>query len=133
MEAGGYRLTYGDKRSQLQTASEQLSSNVNLGYSIGLRLRQDGSIVDVLPGKVAGKAGIGPGMKITAVNGREYSTEVLRSAIRNAKDGGPLELLVVNGKASATYKLDYHDGEKYPVLERNGQPALLDQILKPLS
>ena len=133
VEAGGYRLTYSDKRSQLQTASEQLSSNVNLAYAIGLRLRQDGSIVDVLPGKVAGKAGIGPGMKITAVNGSEYSTEVLRAAIRDAKNGGPLELLVVNGKASATYKLDYHDGEKYPALEKNGQPALLDQILKPLS
>ena len=133
VEAGGYRLTYSDKRSQLQTASEQISPNVNLAYSIGLRLRQDGSIVDVLPGKVAGKAGIGPGMKITAVNGSEYSAEVLRAAIRDAKNGGPLELLVVNGKASATYKLDYHEGEKYPVLEGNGQTPLLDQILKPLS
>jgi predicted metalloprotease with PDZ domain len=133
VEAGGYRLTYSDKPSQLQSASEQLSHDANLAYSIGLRLRQDGSIVDVLPEKVAGKAGIGPGMKITAVNGREYSTEVLRAAIRDAKNGGPLDLLVANGKAFSTYKLNYRDGEKYPVLERNGQPALLDQILKPLS
>jgi hypothetical protein len=39
----------------------------------------------------------------------------------------------LNGKTSSTYKLNYHDGEKYPVLERNGQPALLDDILKPRS
>jgi len=81
----------------------------------------------------AGKAGIGPGMKLVAVNDRKYSGDVLREEIRNAKSGGPLELLVANGKSFTTYKVNYHDGEKYPVLQRNGQPVLLDEILKPLT
>ena len=83
--------------------------------------------------KAAGKAGIGPGMKIVAVNGRQYSADVLRGAIRDARTGGGLELLVQNGKAFTTHKLNYRDGERYPALERNNQPALLDEILNPLS
>ncbi len=133
IEAGGYWLTYTDKRTEGQKTREQISRNVSVAYSIGLRLREDGSVADVLPEMMAGKAGIGPGMKITGINGREYSADALREAIRRSKEGEPLELLVANGKKFSTYKLNYHDGEKYPVLERNGQPALLDEILKPLS
>ena len=89
--------------------------------------------MDVLTDTPAAKAGIGPGMKITAVNGRQFSPDVLREAIRDAKNTGSMELLVLNGKRFSTYKLEYRDGEKNPSLERNGQPALLDQILKPLT
>jgi predicted metalloprotease with PDZ domain len=98
-----------------------------------LKLNPDGTIIDVLPEKVASKAGIGPGMKVVAVNDRKYSADVLREEIRNAKSNGVLDLVVANGKSFSTYKLNYRDGEKYPVLERNGQPALLDEIFKPLS
>ncbi len=131
VEAGGYRLTYTDKASNGQKAREQISKNVSEAYSVGLRLNEDGSIMDVLPEMAAANAGIGPGMKIVAVNGREYSTDALREAIQNTKSGGPLELLVLNGKAFSTFRLNYRDGEKYPILQPNGQPALLDAILKP--
>jgi len=90
-------------------------------------------IVDVLPEMAAAKAGIGPGMRVTAINDRKYSIEVLREEIRNAKGGGPLELIVANGKSFSTYKLDYHDGERYAVLQPNGQATLIDDILKPLT
>ena len=133
VEAGGYRLTYTDRPSEAQRAREQILRNVNVAYSIGLQLTEEGSVVDVFPEMVAAKAGIGPGMKIVAVNGRQYSGDVLRGAIRDARSGGALELLVQNGKAFTTYKLNYRDGERYPILERNGQSALLDEILKPLS
>jgi len=133
VEAGGYRLTYTDKPSEAQRSREQILRNVNVAYSIGLHLTEEGSVVDVLPEMVAGKAGIGPGMKIVAVNGHQYSGDVLRGAIRDARSGGPLELLVQNGKSFTTYKLNYNDGERYPVFQRNAQPALMDEILKPLS
>ncbi len=133
IEGGGYRLAYGENPSEAQKASEQVRLNVSVAYSIGLSLNPDGSIVDVLPEMVSAKAGIGPGMRITAVNDRKFSIEVLREEIRNTKNGGPLELLAVNGKSFAKYKLNYREGEKYPVLQRNGQPPLLDDILKPLT
>jgi len=133
IEAGGYKLSYVNRPSEALQASEQVRENINLTFSIGLKLNPDGTIIDVLPEKVAAKAGIGPGMKIVGVNDRKYSIDVLREEIRNASKTGLLDLLVANGKSLSTYKLNYRDGEKYPVLERNGQAALLDEILKPLT
>jgi predicted metalloprotease with PDZ domain len=133
VEAAGYRLAYADMPSEAQRASEQTQQNTNMAFSIGLRLNPDGNIIDVLPEMPAAKAGIGPGMKVVAVNDRRYSSDVLREEIRSAKSGRSLELLVANGKSSGTYKLNYHDGEKYPVFQRNGLPPLLDEILKPLN
>jgi len=132
LETGGYRLTYTDKITDVQKTLEGFGSR-SAAYSIGLRLSEGGEITDVLPEMIAFRAGIGPGMKILAVNGRQYSIEVLRQAIAETKTGGILELLVQNGKRLGTYKLDYHDGERYPRLEPNGQPRLLDEILKPLT
>ena len=133
VEAGGYRLTYVDQPSEAEKDEEQIRQATNVAYSIGLRLNHDGSITDVLPEMPAAKAGIGPGMKLVAINDRKYGPEVLREEIRNTKGGGTLDLLVANGKAFNTYKLNYHDGEKYPILQRTSQPALLDEILMPLT
>ena len=133
VEGGGYRVGYVDRPSESQQSTEQVRNNFSVSYSIGLRLNPDGVIIDVLPEMAAAKAGIGPGMRVTAVNDRKYSIEVLREEIRNAKGGGPLELIVANGKSFSTYKLDYHDGERYAVLQPNGQPTLIDDILKPLT
>jgi predicted metalloprotease with PDZ domain len=130
LDAGGYRLAYRDRPNEMQSNGEQITRNLSVAYSIGLRLNREGAVTDVLPEKAAAKAGIAPGMEIKMVNGREYSGQVLRDAIRESASGGPIEIVALNGKSSSTYKLDYHDGEKYPVLERNGQPALLDDILK---
>ena len=133
IESGGYRLTYVDNPSEAQKAREQTSRTVQVKHSIGLLLNEDGSIIDVLPEMVAAKAGTGPGMKVIAVNGQQYSGDQLRAAIRNTKTGGSLELLIANGKAFETYKVNYHDGERYAVLERNGQTPLMDEILKPVT
>lgn len=132
IEAAGYHLAYVDTPSEAQRASEQIRQNTSVAFSIGLRLNPDGTIIDVLPEMPAAKSGIGPGMKVVALNDRRYSSDILREEIRNAKSGGPLELRVANGKSIATYKLNYRNGEKYPVLQRNNQPAMLDDILTPL-
>jgi predicted metalloprotease with PDZ domain len=133
VEAGGYRLAYVDQSSEAEKDTEQIRQGASAAYSLGLRFNSDGSIVDVLPEMPAAKAGIGPGMKLVAINDRKYSAEVLREEIRNAKSGGLLELLVANGKSFTTFKIEYHGGEKYPVFQRNGQAALLDDIMKPLT
>ena len=125
-------MTYTAKPSEAQRATEQIRQNASFEFSIGLKLNPDGAVIDILPETAAARAGIGPGMKVIAVNDRKYSSEVLREEIRNAKNGGSLELVVANGRAFSTYKLNYHEGEKYAVLERNSQPPLLDDILKPL-
>jgi PleD family two-component response regulator len=71
-------------------------------------------------------------MKLTAVNGRRFTPEVLRDAVKAAKEGsGTIDLLVENTDYFKTYKLDYHGGEMYPHLVRDeSKPDLLSEILK---
>ncbi len=80
----------------------------------------------------AALAGIGPGMKLVAVNGRQYSPDVLRAALKAGKGGtGSLDLLVENTDYFKTYKIDYHGGERYPHLVRDeSKPDLLTEIYK---
>jgi len=133
IETGGYHLTYVDQVSQSQKTLEEIRPDVSVAYSIGLRLNGDGLIIDVLPEMSAARAGLGPGMKVVRVNGQEYDGELLREEVRKTKTGGSLELTVRNGRSLSNYKLNYHDGGKYPMLQRNGQAALIDDILKPLT
>jgi predicted metalloprotease with PDZ domain len=79
---------------------------------------------------IAAKAGIGPGMKIVAVNGRRFSADVWHDAIRAAKSNpAPIELIVENTDYFRVVKLDYHGGEKYPHLVRDeSKPDLLTEI-----
>ena len=105
---------------------------VPAAFSIGLVLNDDGIISDTTEGMLAAKAGIGPGMKLVAVNGRRFSPEILRDAIKAAKNSSaPIDLLVENTDYYKTYKIDYHGGEKYPHLVRDdSKPDLLTEILK---
>ena len=131
LEASGWKLTYDDKRSELERAEEG-HDEIDAAYSIGLLLRKDGIIIDTIEGMAAAKTGIGPGMKVIAVNGRAFSDDSLRDALKEGKTGStPLELLVENGEYFHTYKLDYHGGEQYPHLVRDAsKPDELSEIIK---
>jgi predicted metalloprotease with PDZ domain len=95
-------------------------------------LTDEGAISDTTEGMPAAKAGIGPGMKLVAVNGRRFSPEILRDAVKAIKNSTvALELLVENTDYYKTYKIDYHGGEQYPHLVRDdSKPDLLTEILK---
>jgi len=68
----------------------------------------------------AALAGVGPAMRLVAVNGRRYSEKGLRDALRDAHEGtAPVELLLENVDTFTTVRVDYHGGEKYPRLERD--------------
>jgi predicted metalloprotease with PDZ domain len=129
IEGSGWKVVYDETPSAMDSASRR---SVNVAYSLGLALSSDGSIGDTVEGMPAAKAGIGPGMKLIAVNGRQFSPDVLREALKAAKDGStPIELLIENTEYYNTYKIDYHGGEKYPHLVRDeSKPDLLTEILK---
>jgi predicted metalloprotease with PDZ domain len=133
VEGSGWKVVYNDIRSATVKAAEDNGKEMNTSYSIGLLLKEEGGIVDTIEGSPAAVAGIGPGMKVVAVNGRAFSTDVLRDALTAGKTGSePLELLVENTEYYKTYKLDYHDGEKYPHLVRDdSKPDMLSDIIKP--
>jgi len=128
----GWRLAFGDKANDYLKAHEFGSRKIDVTASIGILLGDDGVITDVVPGKAAHQAGVGPGMKLVAVNSRRWSAEVLRTAVGATKTAkGRLELLLENEEFFKTYALDYHDGPKYPRLERDSTKAdLLAAILR---
>jgi predicted metalloprotease with PDZ domain len=86
-------------------------------------------------GSPAWEAGLGPGMKIVAVDGRAWTPEVLPEEVRAAKGASaPLEIAVQQGDALKTFRVKYHEGERYPHLERDAsKPDLLEAILAPKS
>jgi predicted metalloprotease with PDZ domain len=130
VEGSGWKVVYDDNPSPMEGGRGRRS--VGTRYSLGLELGADGNIADTIEGMPAALAGIGPGMKLVAVNGRRFSPEVLKDALKAAKDGtAPVELLVENTDYYKTYKIDYHGGEKYPHLVRDeSKPDLLSDILK---
>jgi predicted metalloprotease with PDZ domain len=133
IERGGWRLVYRETPSDMLKNAETAQKGTDLSFSLGLSLKEDGAILDVIPGRPADRAGVGSGMKLLAVNNRRWKPELLRTAIKEAKGGAaPIELLVENGDVFKTCRLDYHDGERYPHLERDdAKPDLLTEIIKP--
>jgi predicted metalloprotease with PDZ domain len=98
-----------------------------------MTIAAEGKLSDVLWEGPAYKIGLTVGTQIIAVNGIAYDAERLKSAIRDAnKTNATIELLVKNGDRYRTVKFDYHDGLRYPHLDRESSvPARLDQILAP--
>jgi C-terminal processing protease CtpA/Prc len=99
---------------------------------VGLLVESDGVVRDTVEGMIAARAGIGPGMKIVAVNGRGFSSDTWHDAVRAAKTSpSPIELIVENTDYFRVVKLDYHGGEKYPHLVRDeSKPDLLTEIYR---
>ena len=121
---------------EIEIVGEALNGNQLV--ELTLQLRPDVVITDV---QMPEKDGIEatreicsqlPGMKIIAVNGRTWSSDVLHEAIASAKTSSvPIELVVENGSFTETYRVNYHGGERYPHLERdNTKPDLLGDIIK---
>jgi predicted metalloprotease with PDZ domain len=136
LENSGWKLTYSETLNDHQRAAEETEHVVDLSFSLGFSVHGPGgedasSIADVTPGTPAAKAGIAPGMHLVAVNGRRWSPDGLREAIRAAKNGKEsIELLVENDDYFRSYGLDYHDGEKYPHLQSTNAADVLSEIAK---
>jgi predicted metalloprotease with PDZ domain len=135
IERGGWKLVYNDQPNALTKEVEKLVKFSNFEYSLGFVVAEDGKFDDVIVGSPAYQAGIGPGMKLVAVNGRKWSAEQLRAALKAAQsNSAPIELLVENAQFFKTYSVSYHDGEKNPHLERvSTQPDLLGENVKALT
>jgi predicted metalloprotease with PDZ domain len=130
---GGYKLIYTESPSDYFKDSEARRKVTDLTYSLGMTIAADGRLSDVLWEGPAYKSGLTVGNHIIAVNGIAADAGRLKSAIKDAKQtGAAIELLVRNGDRFRTVRIDYHDGLRYPHLERDDiTPARLDQILMP--
>jgi predicted metalloprotease with PDZ domain len=131
LERAGYRLVYREERSDFHSRSE--SSTASFMYSIGLSIGEGGNVNAVQWDGPAFQQGVTVSTQVVAVNDEAYSAAVMRRAITAAKDSEePIRLLLKNGNQYRTVELDYHEGLRYPHLERiRGTPDRLSAILAP--
>jgi predicted metalloprotease with PDZ domain len=129
---GGYRLVYGETESEYLKSNEARRKITDLFFSIGVVIGRDGMVKEVLWDGPAFKASLTEGSQIVAVNGVTYNADDLKDAIKAAKGGtAPIELLIKDNDQFRTVRIDYHEGLRYPRLERTGTgPASLDAILE---
>ncbi len=139
IERGGYKLVYKDKPSASEKTMSSIGGRrgggVDCWYSLGMRISGEGIISDLRWNGPADKAHLAPGQKIIAINGQVFSAELLHEAIKAAKGNTePIKLILQSDTYVSNAGIDYHDGERFPVLERvEGAPAYLDDITKPLT
>jgi len=127
-ERNGYKLVYTD-----QPNKSTPKTTVDLAYSLGLTIGPKG-ITTVAWDSPAFNAGIDLGDEIVAVDGRGYTGDRLKDAVKAAKTGKePIRLLIKSG--ADRYRevaIDYHGGLRYPHLEKTvAGEAGLDTLLTP--
>ncbi len=128
-EQAGWRLVWNDTPNWYEALRERLAKQTDVSFSLGMWVKGDGTISDVVFGSPAYAAGLMPGMKVTSVNGRKYDGDVLREEIRAAK---ALDVVAEQASFSGTFRIDYHGGERHPHLERIAdRPDVLSDIMRP--
>jgi len=133
LEAAGWRLVYNATPNNEPFYSDLRSISYYGDYSIGITVKKDGAILDVLPGTPAYDAGLGPNMTILAVDGHGYSADVLNESIAHPRNGR-ISLLIRNFDSVESHDIYYGGGVRFPHLERiPGSPDYLSEILEPRS
>ncbi|WP_442880592.1 M61 family metallopeptidase [Brevundimonas sp.] len=133
IERGGYRLVFKEEPNAYQKALYSEYERNDFQYSLGIGVNNANRIYSVRWGSPAFEAGLTSGWEVVAVNGRAASAEVIAEAITASKGNStPIEMMVKKGERFRTIRFDYHDGLRYPHLERiEGTPDRLGDILAP--
>ncbi|GGB19714.1 peptidase M61 [Sphingomonas metalli] len=128
----GYKLVYTAEPTGYFTKLEK-PRGTDLSYSAGLVADKDGVVTAVIWDSPAFKAGIDVGTTIVGVNGEAFSGDRLKAAVAGAKGTKePIRLLVRNEARLRDLAIDYHDGPRYPRLEKVGTgEGGLDRLLAP--
>jgi predicted metalloprotease with PDZ domain len=131
----GWTLVYSASPNSYGEARDASEKDEDLSHSLGVWVSDEGQVLDVVPDSSAARAGLAPGMKIVAVNSREWSADRLTEAVKSsAGSREPLSITADHDREIRTYVLDYHGGERHPHLEAlSGKPDLLSEITRPLS
>jgi len=133
IERGGYRLVFKEEPNAYQKALYTEFGRNDFQYSLGIRTDNANRISLVRWGSPAFEAGLTSGWEIVAVNGRTASPGAISEAITASKGNAtPIEMMLKKGERFRTVRFDYHDGLRYPHLERiEGAPDRLGDILAP--
>ncbi len=138
IEAAGWQLAFRDSAGEYLEALNAEAERTDYRFSLGFRVVKEGTLPDILPDSPAARAGLAPGMKLVAVNGRMWSKSVLDDALDGTKPAerdpgkalaaGPrgrnaIELLAASGEFYRTYRVEYAGGPRFPYLKRRAGAA----------
>jgi predicted metalloprotease with PDZ domain len=130
-EMNGYKLVYTAEPTPYFRGVEKGRGSVDVTYSIGLGVAKDGDVGSVIWDSPAFKAGLDVGTTLLAVNGQSYTGDRLKAAILAAKGTrDPIRLTVKQNQQVRDVAIDYHDGPRYPRLQKVGTgDGGLDRLL----
>jgi len=135
IERGGYKLVWKEEPNIYDKARMAEGKYISLNHSLGIAIDKDGKVTASRWDGPAFRAGLVSGMQIVAVNGTAYDQDTIKAAVTAAKGTAkPIELLVKRSDSYASLKIEYHDGLRWPWLERatTGKAvAGLDRLLAP--
>jgi predicted metalloprotease with PDZ domain len=128
----GYKLVFTDKPNKYDEAYESTGKSVNSWYDVGVQMNDKGDIRDVREGSAAWNDGLGIGMKIVAVNGRGFGSDVWKAAVKATSSSfSGVRLVVEQDGYYHDLTLHYRGGAKYPHLVRvKGTTDMLTLIMQ---
>ncbi|WP_374600096.1 M61 family metallopeptidase [Brevundimonas sp.] len=128
----GYRLTYVDSLNDVEKRIQSGWAN-DFQYSLGFSLGANNRITGIRWGGPLFEQGIGAGWELVSIGNRTASAQALRRAVTAAKGTDrPITMVIKRGDEFRTLSIPYHDGPRYPRLERiEGTPDRLSDILSP--
>jgi predicted metalloprotease with PDZ domain len=130
---GGYKLVFGDEPTPFFKNNEKNGKFINLQYSLGINIGKAGKVTAVTWDGPAFNAGMVVGSEIIAVNNKAYTDDVIKDAIKAAKDGkDPIRLIVKSGDRVREVAVQWNKGLRYPKLEKTGAAdGSIDKLLAP--
>ena len=133
IERAGYRYVLTDKPNTYLASSEKVGKKIISWLDVGLSLDNDGNVKDVREDSPAWNAGLGIGMKIVAINDREFTRDAWIAAVKaTSASVTPIVLLVNHSGNYQDITLNYTGGLKYPHLVRiKGTVDMLTDIVRP--
>jgi len=133
IEKAGYKLVWKDTPNPYDKARMGYSKGLGLANSLGIGIDKDGRVTSTRWDSPAFNAALVTGTKIIAVNGIAYDADAMKAAITAAKGTDkPIMLITQRGDVVQTVSIDYHDGLRYPWLEKASDGAAgLDLLLAP--
>ncbi len=131
--ASGYNLVFNETPNEFLRGLENSGKFLNLNYSLGMVVSNEGAVNAVLWDGLAFKNGFAVGDRIIAINGKAWGRDNAIEAINAAKNSAtPIQLITLSANQYRVINLDYKGGMRYPHFEKTGPDGALDKLLAPL-
>ena len=131
--SSGYKLVFNETPNEYLRGIESSGKFLNLNYSLGMVVSNEGAVNAVIWDGLAFKNGFAVGDKIIAVNGKSWGRDAAIEAINASKNkGAAIQLITLSANNYRVINLDYKGGIRYPHFEKTGPDGALDKLLTPL-